>query len=53
MDATLATLIMDGADSLTLDKSAKAAGMMSLRQVALEKVRLGITSVAEANRVTG
>lgn len=53
MDATLATLIMDGADSLTLDKSAKAAGMMGLRQVALEKVRLGITSVAEANRVTG
>lgn len=53
MDATLARLIMDGADSLTLDKTAKAAGMMSLRQAALEKVRLGITSIAEANRVTG
>ena len=52
MNNTLADLIMSGADSLTLARAAESAGMLSLRQAALNKVQLGIISLAEANRVT-
>ncbi|MGB5854777.1 MAG: type IV-A pilus assembly ATPase PilB [Oceanisphaera sp.] len=52
MNKALADLIMSGADSLTLARAAENAGMLSLRQAALNKVQLGIISLAEANRVT-
>ena len=52
MNNTLANLIMDGANSLTLAQAAEESGMISLRQAALEKARLGIISLAEVNRIT-
>ncbi|GAA3716524.1 PilB family type IVa pilus assembly ATPase TapB [Oceanisphaera sediminis] len=52
MNDTLANLIMEGANSLTLARAAAESGMISLRQAALEKARLGIISLAEVNRIT-
>ncbi|WP_417614298.1 type IV-A pilus assembly ATPase PilB [Oceanisphaera sp.] len=52
MNNMLAELIVSGADSLTLARTAADSGMISLRQAALNKVRLGIISLAEANRIT-
>ncbi|WP_298722192.1 type IV-A pilus assembly ATPase PilB [uncultured Oceanisphaera sp.] len=52
MSSTLANLIMEGANSLTLARAAAESGMISLRQAALEKARLGIISLAEVNRIT-
>lgn len=52
MSHTLADLIINGADSLTLARAATDSGMLSLRQAALDKVRLGVISLAEANRIT-
>ncbi|GHA04218.1 type IV-A pilus assembly ATPase PilB [Oceanisphaera arctica] len=52
MNDTLANLIMDGANSLTLARAAEESGMISLRQAALEKARLGIISLAEVSRIT-
>ncbi len=52
MNDTLANLIMDGANSLSLARAAEESGMISLRQAALEKARLGIISLAEVNRIT-
>ena len=52
MNSSLANLIMDGANSLTLARAAEESGMISLRQAALEKARLGIISLAEVSRIT-
>ncbi len=52
MNNTLANLIMDGANSLELARAAEESGMISLRQSALEKARLGIISLAEVARIT-
>lgn len=48
----IATLIMEGGNSLQIAQAAKNAGFNNLRVSALRKVALGLTSLEEANRVT-
>lgn len=45
-------LIMEGANSLTIAKQAQAEGISDIRQSALKKVKQGLTSIEEINRVT-
>lgn len=45
-------LIMEGGNSMQLAEQADKEGIMNLRQSGLAKVRSGITSLAEVNRVT-
>ncbi|WP_404363778.1 type IV-A pilus assembly ATPase PilB [Marinobacter sp.] len=49
----LANMIMEEASSIKIAKQAEAEGFKNLRQSALEKVIQGVTSLEEANRVTG
>ena len=49
---TIASLIMEGGNSLNIAKAAKEAGFNNLRTSALRKVAMGLTSLEEANRVT-
>lgn len=49
---TIASLIMEGGNSLQIAKAAKEAGFNNLRVSALRKVAMGLTSLEEANRVT-
>ena len=48
----LARLIMREADAMQLAEQAEAEGFRNLRRSALDKALAGITSLAEANRVT-
>lgn len=48
----IATLIMEGGNSIQIAQAAKNAGFNNLRVSALRKVALGLTSLEEANRVT-
>ena len=52
MSEAIANLIMEGGNSLLIAEKKKKEGMKTLRQSGLEKVRQGITSLAEVNRVT-
>lgn len=52
MNDRLAEAIMNGANSIELNKIAVEQGMMTLRRSALEKASLGLTSIAEVKRVT-
>ncbi|MDI1352039.1 MAG: type IV-A pilus assembly ATPase PilB, partial [bacterium] len=52
MTKSLGHLIMSGANSLEISKAAEDAGMLSIFQSGLEKVREGITTIEEVNRVT-
>ena len=52
MSEALANLIMEGGNSLQIASLAQKEGMRTLRQSGLDKARLGITSLAEINRVT-
>lgn len=52
MTKTLGQMILDGANSLELLKTAQAEGMISIYQSGLEKVKKGITTIEEVNRVT-
>lgn len=45
-------VMMSGANALTLHKIAQAEGMKTIYQSGLEKVKQGITTLAEINRVT-
>jgi type IV pilus assembly protein PilB len=47
----MAELIMAGANSLQISEQAKKDGVMSLRESGLIKVKSGVTSLAELNRV--
>jgi type IV pilus assembly protein PilB len=49
---TMGKMIMEGANSIQLERQADKEGVHSLRQSGLEKVRAGITSLEEINRVT-
>lgn len=49
---TIASLIMEGGNSLQIAKAAKDAGFNNLRISALRKAAMGLTSLEEANRVT-
>ncbi|WP_049723589.1 type IV-A pilus assembly ATPase PilB [Gilvimarinus polysaccharolyticus] len=48
----IASLIMEGGNSLQIAKAAHAAGFNNLRISALRKAAQGLTSLEEANRVT-
>lgn len=45
-------LILDGGNAMQLAQQAKAEGINDLRESGLNKVRMGITSIAEIDRVT-
>ncbi len=49
---TIASLIMEGGNSLQIAKAAQKAGFNNLRISALRKAAMGLTSLEEANRVT-
>ncbi|MCR4553578.1 MAG: type IV-A pilus assembly ATPase PilB [Succinivibrionaceae bacterium] len=52
MNDRLAEAIMNGANSIELNRIAVEQGMQTLRRSALEKASLGLTSLAEVRRVT-
>lgn len=52
MNEQIAQTIMSGGSSLEIAKTARDAGMLNLRDSGLLKVKQGITSLAELNRVT-
>lgn len=52
MTKALGQLIMSGGNSLDILKIAQSEGMLTIYQSGLDKVRLGITSIEEINRVT-
>ena len=45
-------LILDDASALELSAAARASGFLDLRRAGLNKVKRGITSLREINRVT-
>ncbi|TWT17520.1 type IV-A pilus assembly ATPase PilB [Luteimonas marina] len=52
MSDEIATIILQGGNAIEIAKAAQASGVRDLRQSALLKVRNGITTLAEINRVT-
>jgi type IV pilus assembly protein PilB len=52
MSENIANLIMEGGNSLQIAQMAINEGMMTLYRSGLEKARIGLTSLAEVNRVT-
>lgn len=52
MTKALGQLIMSGGNSMDIFKMAQEAGMLSIYESGLEKVKEGITSIEEVNRVT-
>ncbi len=52
MSENIANLIMEGGNSLQIADMAISEGMMTLYRSGLEKAKLGVTSLAEVNRVT-
>ena len=52
MNDKLRRLVIDKADSVTLSRQAVADGMLTLRDAAIKKMALGLTSFAEVLRVT-
>lgn len=52
ISSTMETMIMNGENSLELAKQARSEEINDLRQSALNKIREGITSLAELERVT-
>lgn len=51
MTEAIAQLILSGAATQTISAQLQGQGFLSLRQIAMEKVKLGITSLSEINRV--
>jgi len=52
MSESIATLIMEGGNSLQIADIAIKEGMITLYRSGLEKARLGVTTLEEVNRVT-
>ncbi len=52
MSEEIQTIVLEGGSALQITQAAKRAGVSDLRQSALLKVRNGMTSLAEINRVT-
>lgn len=52
MTKSLGQLIMSGANSLDILKVAQSEGMLTIFQSGLEKIKMGITTIEEVNRVT-
>src|SRR5690606_39312057 len=52
MSDEIATIILQGGNAIEIAKAAQVSGVRDLRQSALQKVRNGVTTLAEINRVT-
>src|SRR5690606_7005410 len=52
MSDEIAKIVLEGGNALQIAEVARRAGVRDLRQSALLKVKQGITSLAEINRVT-
>lgn len=52
MSKGLGQLIMSGGNSLDILKLAQSEGMLTIYKAGLEKVKQGITTIEEVNRVT-
>jgi type IV pilus assembly protein PilB len=48
----LGRIIMEGGNAIQIAETAKREGVVDLRQSALKKVKDGLTSLEEINRVT-
>jgi type IV pilus assembly protein PilB len=52
MSDEIQAIVLAGGNAMQIAEAAQAAGVRDLRQSALMKVRNGVTSLAEINRVT-
>ncbi len=52
MTEEIQSIVLEGGNALQIAEAAKRSGVRDLRQSALEKVRQGLTSLTEINRVT-
>lgn len=52
MSKTIGQIIMTGGNSLDILKQAQAEGMLTIYQSGLQKVKEGVTTIEEVNRVT-
>jgi len=52
MSEEIAAIVLEGGNAMQIAEAAQRAGVRDLRQSALMKVRHGVTSLAEINRVT-
>ncbi len=52
ISSAMEKLVMEGGNSLELEKQSRAEGILTLREAGLNKVRAGVTSLEEINRVT-
>ncbi|CAA6816230.1 MAG: Type IV fimbrial assembly, ATPase PilB [uncultured Thiotrichaceae bacterium] len=52
ISAAMGRMVMDGANSLDIADQAQKEGVKDLRQSGLEKVRQGVTSITELERIT-
>ncbi len=52
ISAVMGRMVMDGANSLDIADQAQKEGIKDLRQSGLEKVRQGVTSITELERIT-
>src|SRR5688500_13102986 len=52
MSDEIQAIVLEGGSAMAIAEAAKKAGVRDLRQSALKKVRDGLTSLAEINRVT-
>src|SRR5690554_6684688 len=52
MSEEIATIILQGGNAIEIARAAQRSGVRDLRQSALRKVKQGVTSLAEINRVT-
>jgi type IV pilus assembly protein PilB len=52
ISSAMEKLVMEGCNSLQLEQQSRDEGILTLREAGLNKVRMGITSLEEINRVT-
>src|SRR5690606_37989183 len=52
MTDEISTIVLEGGNAIQIAEAAQRSGVNDLRQSALQKVKAGVTSLAEINRVT-
>jgi type IV pilus assembly protein PilB len=52
ISSAMEKLVMEGCNSLQLEQQSRDEGILTLREAGLNKIRAGITSLEEINRVT-
>ena len=52
MSPEISTIVLEGGNAMQIAEAAQRAGVRDLRQSAMMKVRAGVTSLAEINRIT-